>query len=37
MFLGLFFHWFGVFGMEKIGLGKDWEEKKINEYLKKQD
>ncbi len=33
MFLGLFFHWFGIFGIEKIGLGKDWEEQKIKEFL----
>ncbi len=33
MLLGLFFHWFGVFGTEKFGLGKDWEQRKIKEYL----
>ncbi|WGH75819.1 2TM domain-containing protein [Tenacibaculum tangerinum] len=35
MLLGLFFHWFGVYGIEKIGLGKDWEKRKIKEFLEK--
>jgi len=33
MSLGLFFHWLGVFGFDKIGLGKNWEEKKIKELM----
>ncbi len=33
MLIGVFFHWLGVFGIEKIGLGKDWEERKIKEFL----
>lgn len=35
MLIGVFFHWLGVFGIEKIGLGKDWEERKIKEFLEK--
>ncbi|WP_298993427.1 2TM domain-containing protein [uncultured Polaribacter sp.] len=31
--MGLFFHWLGVFGFQKLGLGKDWEEKKIKEFM----
>ena len=33
MLIGVFFHWLGIFGIEKIGLGKDWEERKIKEFL----
>ena len=33
--LGLFFHWFGVLGVDKLGFGKDWEERKIKEYMNK--
>tara|TARA_R110000787_G_scaffold286199_1_gene403685 strand:+ start:2006 stop:2308 length:303 start_codon:yes stop_codon:yes gene_type:complete len=33
--LGLFFHWLGIFGFENLGLGKNWEEKKIQEYMNK--
>lgn len=33
MGVGLFFHWLGIFGFEKIGLGKSWEEKKIREFV----
>lgn len=36
MTTGLFFHWLGVFGFEKLGFGKDWEEQKIKEYLDKE-
>ena len=35
MLIGVFFHWFGIFGIDKIGLGKDWEERKIKEFLEK--
>lgn len=31
--IGLFFHWLGVFGFSKLGFGKDWEERKIREYM----
>ncbi|MFC4269174.1 2TM domain-containing protein [Polaribacter marinivivus] len=34
--MGLFFHWLGVFGFQKLGLGKDWEEKKIKEFMNKK-
>ncbi|CAL2101166.1 2TM domain-containing protein [Tenacibaculum sp. 190130A14a] len=37
MLIGLFFHWFGIYGLERMGLGKDWEQKKINEYLKERE
>ncbi len=30
---GLFFHWLRVFGFNLLGFGKDWEEKKIKEYM----
>jgi len=33
--LGLFFHWFGVIGVDRLGFGKDWEERKIKEYMDK--
>lgn len=33
MLVGLFFHWFGVFG-SNVFLGKNWEEDKIKEYMK---
>ncbi|SEB53165.1 2TM domain-containing protein [Tenacibaculum sp. MAR_2009_124] len=35
IFLATFFHWLGVFGANVIGLGKEWEEKKIKEYMEK--
>jgi hypothetical protein len=31
--LGLFFHWLGIFGFQLLGLGKDWEDKKIKEFM----
>lgn len=37
MLFGLFFHWLGVFGFEKLGLGKDWEQKKIKEMMEKDN
>ena len=37
MFLGLFFHWLGVFGFNKMGLGKQWEEKKIKEFMNQEN
>ncbi len=33
--LGLFFHWLKVLGLSSIGFGKEWEKKKIEEYMKK--
>jgi hypothetical protein len=35
MFLSVFFHWLGVFGFAKLGFGKDWEQKKIQELMSK--
>jgi ABC-type multidrug transport system fused ATPase/permease subunit len=35
--IGLFFHWLGVFGFHSLGLGKDWEEKKIKELMESED
>lgn len=34
---GLFFHWLGVFGFRSFGLGKDWEEKKIEQYMREEE
>jgi len=33
---GLTMHWFNVFGFRFIGLGKDWEDKKIKEYMNQE-
>ena len=30
---GLFFHWLSVFGFNLLGLGNNWEEKKIKEFM----
>lgn len=30
-----FIHWMIVFGSDVIGYGKDWEERKIDEFIKK--
>ena len=35
--IGLVFHWLGVFGFQSLGLGKDWEERKIKEMMEKED
>jgi len=35
--LGLFFHWLGIFGFQLIGLGKDWEDRKIKEFMNKNN
>ena len=32
--IGLFFHWFGVFG-KNIAFTRDWEERKIKEFMDK--
>ncbi len=34
---GLFFHWLGIFGFQFLGLGKDWEERKIKEFLNQKE
>ncbi len=31
--IGLFTHWLNVFGFSKIGLGKEWEDRKIKEMM----
>jgi hypothetical protein len=30
---GLFFHWLNVFGFNLLGFGKNWEDRKINEFM----
>jgi hypothetical protein len=35
--IGMFFHWLGVFGFKSLGLGSDWEERKIKEMMEKED
>lgn len=35
--IGLFFHFMGVFGFKSLGLGKDWEERKIKEFIEKEN
>jgi hypothetical protein len=35
--IGIFFHWLGTFGFQSLGLGKDWEDKKIRELMEKED
>jgi hypothetical protein len=35
--IGMFFHWLAVFGFKRLGLGKDWEERKIKEMMEKDD
>ena len=34
MTLSIFFHWLGVFGFSYLGLGKDWEHRKIEELMR---
>ena len=34
--IGMFFHWFGVFGF-KYSLGANWEERKIKELMEERD
>ncbi|MCF2873923.1 MULTISPECIES: 2TM domain-containing protein [Tenacibaculum] len=34
--IATFIHWMLVFGKEIFGFGKDWEDKKIKEYLEKK-
>ena len=35
--IGVFFHWLGVFGFKSLGLGADWEERKIKELMERED
>ena len=35
--IGIFFHWMGVFGFKSLGFSRDWEERKIQEYLDKEE
>ena len=35
--IGLFFHWFGIFGVNFLGFGKDWESRKIEEYMNEKN
>lgn len=35
--IGIFFHWMGVFGFKSLGFDKNWEEKKIQAYLEKEE
>ncbi|MDP5092585.1 MAG: 2TM domain-containing protein [Polaribacter sp.] len=35
--IGMFFHWLSVFGFKSIGFGRDWEERKIKEYMEKEN
>lgn len=35
--IGMFFHWLGVFGFKFLGIGKDWEERKIKEMMEQED
>ena len=30
---GLFIHWLTVFGLRLLGIGKNWEKKKIKEFM----
>lgn len=34
---GLFFHWLSVFGFNLLGLGNNWEEKKIREFMNEKN
>ncbi|MEO9570144.1 MAG: 2TM domain-containing protein [Polaribacter sp.] len=36
-FIGVFFHWLAVFGFNKIGFSKEWEENKIKEFMQEQN
>ena len=33
MCIAIFFHWFGIFGFNFLGLGKNWEERKTKEII----
>lgn len=35
--IGIFFHWMGVFGFRSLGFSRDWEERKIQAYLDKEE
>lgn len=34
---GLFIHWLSVFGFRILGFGKNWEEKKVKEFMNKNN
>lgn len=34
MLFALFMMWLGIFGLEQLGLGKNWEQRKITEFMK---
>ena len=34
---GLFIHWLTVFGLNLMGIGKNWEERKIKEIMEEQN
>jgi len=35
--ISIVIHWFAVFGYGAIGLGKDWEERKIREMMEEDN
>jgi hypothetical protein len=35
--VGLFSHWFRVFGFKVFGFGQNWEEKKIKQIMEEQN
>lgn len=35
--MGLFFHWMAIFGYRLLGFGKDWEERKIKEFMNEKN
>ena len=37
MALSVFFNWLGVFGFSYLGMGKDWEQRKIQEFMKQDN
>ena len=37
LLIGLLIHWFAVFGYSAIGLGKDWEDRKIRELMEEDN
>ena len=35
--IGLFVHWLNIFGFQILGIGKNWEDKKIKEFMNEQN
>lgn len=35
--IGLFVHWLNIFGFQILGIGKNWEDKKIKEFMNDQN